>query len=190
MESSGRVRESSGEFRGEFRRGVQGSSGTAPESGQPPAWLGVAAFRWSSEAGRYEKIGDIHDRYLSRRDADLLKPPGGGGLLVPTVVSFRRAVANPGSKGQSDQTSICRIGRRRRRGRFSLGYACRPRNRHSGRIGNQVSQRSPRSARTGKPLDSATKLFVFLFQGNLRGPPQAACDSSTNGWPLRSTANK
>jgi hypothetical protein len=137
-----------------------------------------------------QPIGDIHDRYLSRRDADLLKPPGGGGLLVPTVVSFRRAVANPGSKGQSDQTSICRIGRRRRRGRFSLGYACRPRNRHSGRIGNQVSQRSPRSARTGKPLDSATKLFVFLFQGNLRGPPQAACDSSTNGWPLRSTANK
>jgi hypothetical protein len=30
---------------------------------------------------------DIHDRYLSRGDADLLKPPGGGGLLVPQ--SFR-----------------------------------------------------------------------------------------------------
>jgi hypothetical protein len=32
--------------------------------------------------------GDIHDRYLSRRDADLLKPPAGRGLLGTTVVRW------------------------------------------------------------------------------------------------------
>jgi hypothetical protein len=34
------------------------------------------------------KSRDIHDRYLSRRDTDLLKPPASRGLSGPLVVSL------------------------------------------------------------------------------------------------------
>lgn len=155
----------------------------------------IVAARWgcNPKAILKRQRSDIHDRYPSRRDADLLKPPVGRGLVGPVVVSLLGCEPlRTGMEGPSDQTSIGRIGRRRRRARFSLDFACRPRNSLSGRIGKRkLSWRSHVSARTGKPLDFATKLSFLLFQGNrCARRRQAARAASTNGWPLRSTASK